>query len=104
MLGPTLRELDREELVLGLRVAKISEIRCKVRFWVWLSCLHLSLLYLLLLTVPNPRVRTLLLGILFLVLIVEIDFELKVGAPRRTVEDEQGSGIGEVSRKKSTGA
>ena len=68
----------------------------------WLSCLHLSLLYLLLLTVPNPGVRTLLLGILFLVLIVEIDFELKVGAPRRTVEDEQGSGIGEVSRNKAT--
>ena len=101
MLGPTLRELDREELVLGLRVAKISEIRCKVRFWVWLSCLHLSL-DLLLLTIPNPGVRTLLLGILFLVLIVEIDFELKVGAPRRTVEDEQGGGIGEVSRNKAT--
>ena len=65
---------------------------------------HLSLLYLLLLTVPNPGVRTLLLGILFLVLIVEIDFELKVGAPRRTVEDEQGGGIGEVYRKKATGA
>ena len=88
MLGPTLRELDREELVPGLRVAKISEIRCKVRFWVWLSCLHLSL-DLLLLTIPNPGVRTLLLGILFLVLIVEIDFELKVGAPRRTRSEER---------------
>ena len=35
---------------------------------------------------------------------MEIDFELKVGAPGRTVEDEQGGGIGEVSRKKATGA
>ena len=75
-----------------------------MRFWVSLSCLHLSLLYLRRLTVPNPGGRTLLQGILFLVLIVELDFELKVGAPRRTVEDEQGSGIGEVSLASPTPA